>query len=106
MSSDNGVYLLKSPSEVLNHDEYRVAHLQNIENVDIVDWDAGEGFDNPKEVKYTDNPDIRIKNAREMWKNCKVFSSEEEALVEAKKMLDEIYICEYGICFIEIPRVF
>ena len=95
MSADNGIYILETEGP-----EFRVAHLQAVENVD---WDESKG-------KQTDNPDVQIKNAREMWANSKVFYSKDAALSEAAQILKDLskngFPCEYGISFVEIPRVF
>jgi hypothetical protein len=91
MSADNGIYILKTEGP-----EYRVAHLQAVENVN---WDHSKN-------DYTDDPDVMIQNAREMWSPCQPFNSEAEALKIASHMLQREFICEYGICSIEIPRVF
>ena len=97
MSADNGIYILetKHPKNP-NKYEYRVAHLQAVDNVD---WD-----ENLK--KYTDDPDIIIKNARNMWGGCHVFTSKTKALEAAAKIEQETTILEYGISFIRIDRVF
>ena len=105
MSADNGIYILKTSlpqnaSICGDGFEYRVAYHSAIDNVD---WD-----DEKKE--QSDDSNVRIKNAREMWKNCKVFLFEKEALAEAAEqyhsfMKDGGYL-EYGISFIEIPKVF
>ena len=104
MSADNGVYILETNTKEHNRKEYRVRHLQAVENVG---WD-----DNKQEPDknycggYTDDPDITIKNARKMWSGCQVFYSEENALKEAWKMLKDLDVCEYGICRIQIDRIF
>lgn len=94
MSADNGIYILRTPKG--NGFEYRVANLQCIENYT---WDRDHNCE-------SDNPDVHIENARTMWGNCKAFYSQQEALLEADKLLRESYICEYGICSIKIPREF
>ena len=64
MSADNGVYILKSK------DGFRVAHLQCIEN--LYWWDTGH--------KNGVCPD----RAKEMFGDCKVFTSQVAALKEEK----------------------
>ena len=91
MSADNGIYILKTEGP-----EYRIAHLQAVENVN---WDHDSN-------NYTDDPDVMIHNARQMWSPCEIFFEESLALIYAAKLLRRESICEYGICFIEIPRVF
>ena len=63
MSADNGIYILKTQGYCSIHDgydehssEFRIAHLQAVENVN---WDH-DGND------YTDDPDVMIHNARQM----------------------------------------
>ena len=94
MSADNGIYILRT----LKGDdfEYRVAHLQGIENLE---WDEVGGG-------YTDNQDVHIKNARRMWSDCEVFAHETEALAFALKMEKCLDILEYGISSIDIDREF
>ncbi len=100
MSADNGVYILKTKGNPRrlnsNIHEYRVAHLQAIDNID---WDDKLG-------KPSRDHDVQIVNAREMWKGCKVFTDAKEALDEALKIDRECVYVEYGICEIEIPRRF
>ena len=97
MSADNGVYILETlKKDKPNTFEFRVAHLQAVENVD---WDQ-------KQKCETEDDQIRIKNARKMWKNCKIFTSKKDALTFASDVLDELMICEYGISFVTINEVF
>jgi hypothetical protein len=81
--------------------------MQAVENYE---WDNNL---TPTEGGYTENPDVHIKNAREMWCGGKIFTTEKEAYDEAHKIFKEIVddpegygILEYGICLIEIPRKF
>lgn len=120
MSADNGIYILETIGP-----EYRVAHLQAIDNLEYDDsmpelehcpnshtWTDNH---NPAECKLcrkyaekfnSQNPDVHIKNARMMWKNCHVFTAEEEAMKAAMEMLKDCCVCEYGICYIKIDRKF
>jgi hypothetical protein len=98
MSADNDLYILETEGD--NGDkEYRVADLQAIENY-LYDDNYNESED----------PDVHIKNARKMWKGASVYRNEGMALLEAKSLLNDSYMCEYGICFgiciISIPRKF
>jgi hypothetical protein len=61
-------------------------------------------------IKYhSDNPDVLIRNARHMWRMCKVFTDKSSALLYATELLEKAeseYYIEYGISFIRIARVF
>jgi len=87
MSADNGVYILKSK------DGYRVTHAQAIDNLWYWEEDESKRFKelNPKYLKI-------------YFEDCKVVSTNIEALSEAKKMAIEInrqgLPLEYGIQFI------
>lgn len=96
MSADNGVYILETGKG--KSKEYRVKHLQAVENVY---WDENRN-------RETDDPDVWIGNARRMWNNCEVLSNKAEAVVEADRIASdpELWILEYGICTIRIPRDF
>ena len=89
MSADNGIYILKTRGP-----EFRVAHLQAIDNLD---WGRNG---------CTDDPDVRIANAREMWFGSPVFKTEEEAWEEARRLHSLIEYTEYGVSMVEIDRVF
>jgi hypothetical protein len=127
MSADNGIYILETPTSDGGL-EYRVAHLQAVENVEwsrcsIHGSDLQRGneqiykegnwvqrYPNPcpecLTVRgYSDDPDIHIANAREMWLGD-ALSSRAVALEHAADMLERLAICEYGISFIKIPRKF
>ena len=98
MSADNGVYILETKGP-----EYRVAHLQAVDNV-YYSWStADDGTTNGDEV---DDQDIWIMNAREMWFGAPVFTDEDEAWRAARELHDKIDYTEYGISKIEIDRVF
>lgn len=106
MSADDGIYILKTRKGI-GH-EYRVSHLQAVENVD---WDQNKWNEDTKRIgNYTDDDDVRIINAREMWNECQVFTDEAEAFKEAQKIYDEwVEQCgfvEYGICTITVDREF
>lgn len=94
MSADNGIYILKTPKN--DGFEYRVEHLQSIENLD---WDENI-------CGYTREDNIRIINAREMFSDAKVFDNEKDALQFAADLHKELGWTEYGICFLEIDLEF
>ncbi len=106
MSADNGIYILETPviGEAPNGElveivtEYRVAHLQAVENYA---WDSAHG-------EETGDPDIQIANAREMWPKEPIFYTRAEALAEAdrvyQKVMADIGILEYGISWVRISR--
>lgn len=99
MSADNGIYILQTESQN-GGDEFRVAHLQAIDNIS---WDEDLGL-------HTDNLDKQIKNARDMFQGAEIFKTEDQAFQKARDLAKEIdedggYL-EYGISSILIPRVF
>lgn len=91
MSADNGVYILETEGP-----EYRVNHLMAVDNIS---WDAKIGG-------HTDDQEIWIKNAREMWRGCETYTDRTVALKEADRILQDLPICEYGINFIKVERRF
>lgn len=117
MSADNGIYVLATPDNN-GGTEYRISHLQAVENMDwgrcsVHGSDMHYGNDNREfclECKqnsgYTSDPDVVIQNAREMWGNAKVYKNKVDALLQASDIYAELDVCEYGICIIEVPRVF
>ena len=98
MSNNTGIYILKT-KKGLGY-EYRV---KEIVDVDEYKWD--------NEIdQETDNKDIHIENAREMWADCEVHVNEATATAEAQVLLDK-YVAEHGFCEngiseIYIPREF
>ncbi len=102
MSSDNGVYCLKTPKG--DGFEFRVAELQGI---DTIEWDE-EAINPNNGTKgwYNGDPSNTIKGAREYFKNAALFTIEKEALEEAFKIHHHTGYTEYGICFLEIPIEF
>lgn len=92
MSADNGIYILRTykPDTEQQEYEYRVAHLQAIDNLE---WDD-------------DKQSYIIQNVRVMFRGCKVFDNALAATLEAKRLYKEIRFLEYGINFIEIDREF
>lgn len=120
MSADNGIYILKTPKG--EGYEYRVAHLQSIDDLYYNHEDPGPPC--PEAGWYTDkhaetcplclrwnsvfnckDETVHIENAREMWKGS-VFTNESEARKVAYEKYRELSVCEYGICFIEINKEF
>ena len=95
MSADNGIYILWTPG-LYGVNEFRVAHLQAVENVY---WDTLNGED-------SDDPAVHIRNARQAWGKSPVYTSRIEALDAAADLLAKQEICEYGISFIRIDRPF
>lgn len=85
MSADNGIYILKTK------DQYRVAHLQAIDNVSwsIIDGD----WQNNKETRGKCVPTRVI----EMWGRCKYTRDENIAFKIAHKWASSLPICEYGV---------
>jgi len=90
MSSDNAVIILHTLG-----DEYRVAHVMGPDNY-LLD-DKG---------KETSDPDIQIKNARDIWSGSKVFRVKEDAWIEAHRIYDEFGWTEYGLLEVNIDRKF
>jgi hypothetical protein len=96
MSSDNCIGILKTIDSKGSGYEYRVSHILGLDNLN---WDD-------KAKTQTNDPDVLIKNAREMWSDCKVHTNEADAVTEAVKQAEDVFFLEYGICTIEIERVF
>lgn len=88
MSADNGVYILKCK------DQYRVAHLQAIENVF---WSCING--SWQDRKYTKGKLVPTRVV-EMWGECKFTRNFETALSMANKWCSSLPICEYGVSII------
>lgn len=85
MSADNGIYILKTK------DQYRVAHLQSIDNVS---WSIIDGnWQNTKETRGKYVPTRVI----EMWGKCKYTRDENIAYGIAHKWASSLPICEYGV---------
>ena len=85
MSADNGIYILKTK------DQYRVAHLQAIDNVS---WSIIDGnWHNNKETREKCVPTRVV----EMWGKCKYTRDENVALKIAHRWANSLSICEYGV---------
>ena len=94
MSSDNGIYILQTAKgEGL---EYRVECLTAIDNYK---WDDDGDC-------YSEDTQVHIKNAREMWSGCAVLKTEEEAMEAAQVVSDRLGYTEYGVQFIHIDAEF
>jgi|BioPla2DNA2_1021312.scaffolds.fasta_scaffold04037_8 hypothetical protein len=89
--ADDGVYILKTVGP-----QYRV--IYKIAFYEIY-WDDIN-------CTYTEDPDVMIRNARDMFQNSKVFKSKEDALLYAGNIADEHSSLEYGIQTININRTF
>lgn len=78
MSADNGIYILKTK------DQYRVAHLQAIDNIY---WSAINGQQE------------RLVPTRvvEMWGDCKFTRDASRAFNMAHKLANKLPVCEYGV---------
>lgn len=95
MSADNGVYILETKDKN-GGKEYRVAYHMAVENYM---WDHNLN-------RYTEDSDILIANAREMWDGAKVHQEKTDALAEAASIAESIGFLEYGIQFVKIERIF
>lgn len=85
MSADNGIYVLKTK------DQYRVAHLQAIDNVW---WSLIDGNWQNKPCRNSKLVPTRVV---EMWGYCKYTRDEGTALKLAHKWANSLPICEYGV---------
>ena len=90
MSADNTVAILQSPSRSGECQEYRVVHAQAIENINY-GCKPGE-FNDSELLSY--------------FGDSKVFTEEQEALVYALDLQDEIGYVEYGVSVISMNRPF
>lgn len=86
MSADNGIYILKTKDN-----QYRVAHLQAIDNVCLSAIDG----------KHKELIPTRVV---EMWGNCKFTRDENKALSMAHKWASKLPICEYGVSVISYNK--
>ena len=82
MSADNGIYILKLK------DQYRIIEAQAIDNL----------YWNPD--SNTEQPDINLKQVVSYYGHAPSFDTRNAALEKAGQMLDDVYVCEYGINFI------
>ena len=91
MSADNGIYILETIGE------YRVQHLQGVDNLW---WDD-------EEEDYVNHITECVKdNAREMWGDAPTFTNKQDVLVYATELAEQYPILEYGISFIQLDIVF
>lgn len=93
MSADNGIYILKTT------DQYRVAHLQAIDNVT---WSAIDGdWRNIEEKKGLLVPTRVV----EMWGHSRYTRKESVACNIAHKWCNSLLFCEYGITTIPYNKM-
>jgi hypothetical protein len=91
MSADNGIYILKTEGP-----EFRVSYMTAIDNLY---WDENTG-------NCTRDEEIVIRNAREMFQGCKVFTDESEAVMFAFEQSKQYDFLEYGIQTIVVNKKF
>lgn len=84
MSADNGIYIL-----VTEGPEFRVAHCQAIENIE---WQPNYHGLNKEEILV-------------YFATCKVLNNLEDAFNYAKKLSEDYYVLEYGICILDHEEV-
>lgn len=90
MSSDNGIYVLVSPTKHNKKVEYRIAHGSAIENIDY--YPIGTIEYNAMEVVY--------------FGKSPIYDTEKKATEAALKMENNKYT-EYGICILPLrPKQF
>ena len=87
MSADNGIYVLFTDSEK-NGPQYRVAHLQAIDNI--------YGVFSEVNCKYEGDPET----LNNYFGSAKVFHTLNEAMDYAEELENEIGYTEDGICVI------
>lgn len=85
MSADNGIYILKCK------DQYRVTHLQAIDNVFWSHIDRDWLNENSRRKKLVPTRVV------EMWGGCRFTRNFETALKIAHKWCSSLPICEYGV---------
>ena len=90
MSADNVVAILQSPARSGDGHEFRVVHAQAIENINY-GCEPGE-FNDRELLSY--------------FGDSKVFTEEQDALVYALDLQDEIGYVEYGVSVISMNRPF
>lgn len=112
MSADNTIAILHTPVPEGFDGEFRVAHLQAIENYQYhicCKHNAVREYDDncpDCNICICQHQDCWIQNARVMWDGCEIFYSMDEAMKEAQRLYKEIGYAEYGIQIIEIDRPF
>lgn len=92
MSADNGIYILKTK------DQYRVAHLQAIENVS---WSYIDGDWQNKDSARGKFVPTRVV---EMWGDCRFTRNESVAQKIASEWAFRLPFCEYGVRTIIFPK--
>lgn len=88
MSADNGVYILKTK------DQYRVAHIQGIDNIYFSFMDGDWRDIESKKNKYVPTRVV------EFWGECNFTRSAKRAFEISNKIEKNLPICEYGVCVI------
>jgi hypothetical protein len=88
ISADNGIYVLFTESEK-NGPQYRVAHLQAIDNI--------YGKFSEEKLQYEGNPEI----INDYFGGAQVFYTLNEALDYAEEVENKIGYTEDGICVIK-----
>ena len=92
MSADNGIYILKTK------DQYRVAHIQGIDNVS---WSVIDGnWQNYKSKRGKCVPTRVV----EMWGKCKYTKDVDTAMNIARQWSGKLLVCEYGINIIKYNK--
>lgn len=91
MSADNGIYILETK------DQYRVAHLQAIENLSCVSFGGG------CKSGYADGG-LWSAKVVEMWGGCKYTRSRTKALEIAHRWAQRLPVCEYGVRIIRCGK--
>lgn len=92
MSADNGIYILKTK------DQFRVAHLQTIDNVS---WSYIDG-----DWQNIDSKRGKLVPTRviEMWGDCRFTRNESIAKRIALEWASSLPICEYGVSTVDYPK--
>lgn len=99
MSSDNGVYILKTQHPSGEGFEYRVAHAQGIDNLYYdLEVDDYAGIDSPYSQDFFDFP------ANEFFGGCEVYTDEARAWNAAWAEAGDHSILEYGVSMQEHPN--
>lgn len=91
MSADNGIYILETK------DQYRVAHLQAIDNLSRDSLQDG-----PEDRCAVDG--LLPAKVVEMWGGCKYTRSRRKALEIAHRWAQSLPVCEYGVRIIKCGK--
>ena len=93
MPVNDSICILETGTDVR---QYRIAHLVDVK---ACWWDR-------KRECHTDDPDVIIENARDMWGSCFAYSTLELAAVVAVKLAEKHPDLGHDVVFISIPREF